>query len=65
MLPKTIDLGTVTIGAGVVEKELSIDSTCPVNFEYELREVKPHPDIRLVTAASGDIVGMSKTPVIF
>lgn len=42
-----------------------IDSTCPVNFEYELKEVKPHPDIRLITPAVGDVIGMTSTPVIF
>ena len=41
-------------------KIVSIDSNCPINFEYQIKEVKPHPDIR-VTPASGDINGNSST----
>jgi hypothetical protein len=37
-------------------KVVKIDSNCPINFEYEIKEVKPHPDIR-VTPTSGDIIG--------
>ena len=36
-----------------------------MTFEYEIREVHPHPDIRLITPASGDIFGMSHTSVAF
>jgi hypothetical protein len=64
LLPKRIDLGRIPVGE-TISKELFIDSTCPVNFEYEFRETKPHPDIRLITPAAGDIVGMSSTPVVF
>jgi hypothetical protein len=64
LLPATIDLGTAAVGETQI-KELAIESTCPVNFEYEIREVQPHPDIRLITPASGDIVGLSHTPVAF
>ena len=64
LLPKRIDLGRIPIGE-TITKELTIDSTCPVNFEYEFREIKPHPDIRMITPACGDILGGSSTSVIF
>ena len=43
---------------------MDIESNCPVNFEYEIREVKGHPDIR-VGPMSGDIVGNSNTQITF
>lgn len=64
LLPGTIDLGRVTIG-DTIQKELFIESTSPVNFEYEFKEVKPHPDIRLCIPAVGDIIGRTSTPVLF
>ena len=45
------------------QKEINIESNCPVNFEYEIKEVSGHPDIKL-SPMVGDIVGMSETPII-
>ena len=45
-------------------KVVNIDSNCPINFEYEIKEVKPHPDIR-VTPVSGDIIGNEQTQITF
>ena len=64
MLPSTIDLGRIAIG-DTCQKDLYIESTCPVNFEYEIKEVVPHPDIRMITPAAGDIIGMTSTQVSF
>jgi hypothetical protein len=41
-------------------KSISLDSNCPVNFEYEIKEIKPHPDIR-VSPMEGDIIGNQET----
>lgn len=41
-----------------------IESNCPVSFEYEIREVKAHPDIK-VTPMVGDILGNTKTEIQF
>ena len=43
---------------------MSIDSNCPVNFEYEFKEIKPHPDIR-VSQLLGDIYGNQSNPITF
>ena len=28
-------------------KVVSIVSNCPIDFEYEFKEIKPHPDIKV------------------
>lgn len=48
LLPKIIDIGRVHIGQ-IYQKELFIESTCPITFEYNIKEVKGHPDITLIT----------------
>lgn len=56
LLPASIDIGKgCKVGQKYV-KEVSIDSNCPINFEYEFKEIKPHPDIR-VSQVAGDIYG--------
>jgi hypothetical protein len=45
-------------------REISIDSNCPATFSYEIKELKPHPDIR-VTPFSGDIIGNTSTIISF
>jgi len=37
-------------------KTVDIESNCPVTFEYEIKDLNPHPDIR-VSHASGDLLG--------
>lgn len=43
-------------------KTVEIESNCPVTFEYEIKEIKPHPDIKL-TPMSGDILGNQSNPI--
>lgn len=45
-------------------KHANIVSNCPVNFQYEIKETKPHPDIK-VSPTLGDIVGNSTTQITF
>ena len=35
-----------------------------MSFEYEIKEIKPHPDIK-VSPAVGDIIGNSSTQITF
>lgn len=64
LLPKEIDMGRNLKVGSQYHKEVDIESNCPVNFEYEIKEVKPHPDIR-VSPMSGDIVGNTNTKILF
>ena len=64
LLPKQIDMGrNLKVGSHHM-KNVDIESNCPVNFEYEIKETKGHPDIR-VTPMSGDIIGNSITQITF
>jgi len=60
LIPKSIDMGKGCKVGQTYIKVVNIDSNCPINFEYEIKEVKPHPDIR-VTPVSGDIIGNEQT----
>lgn len=60
LIPKSIDMGKGCKVGQTYTKVVNIDSNCPINFEYEIKEVKPHPDIR-VTPVSGDIIGNEQT----
>ena len=64
LIPKSMDMGRACKVGQTYAKIVSIDSNCPINFEYQIKEVKPHPDIR-VTPASGDINGNSSTQITF
>lgn len=48
----------------VYTKTIDIESNCPVNFEYEIKEVKPHPDVK-VTPMRGEIFGGDYTTLTF
>ena len=45
-------------------KTVVIESNCPINFEYEIKEVKGHPDMK-VNPVSGDIIGNGRTEINF
>lgn len=45
-------------------KIVEIESNCPVSFEFEIRDIKPHPDIK-VSPLSGDIIGNERTEIQF
>jgi len=64
LLPKEIDMGRSLKVGSAYQKHVNIESNCPVNFEFEIKEVKGHPDIR-VAPMSGDIVGNSNTEITF
>lgn len=64
LLPKRIELGKVSIGSQL-KKDFFMESNCPVNFDYEIKEITNHPDIRVITPMSGEIMGMGKTPFSF
>tara|TARA_B100000780_G_scaffold253036_1_gene200443 strand:- start:10 stop:222 length:213 start_codon:yes stop_codon:yes gene_type:complete len=62
LIPKSIDMGRGCKVGQTYAKIVSIDSNCPINFEYQIKEVKPHPDIR-VTPNNGDIFGNKSTEI--
>lgn len=64
ILPKVIDMGVGCRLGQHYSKQLQIQSNCPVNFEYEIEVVKPHPEID-VAPLSGDILGLEATPIDF
>lgn len=43
---------------------MCIESNCSANFEFSIKEVKGHPDVRM-TPMHGDIIGNSLTPIDF
>lgn len=64
LLPSEIDMGSACKVGKTYEKEFVIESNCPVNFEFQIKELLPHPDIRVMPMA-GDIVGLTDTPILF
>ena len=64
LLPPQIDMGTGCKVGLTYHKTVEIESNCPVSFEYEIKEVKPHPDIK-VAPRQGDIVGNQCTEIQF
>ena len=54
--PNKIDMGQGLKLGQSYSKSIEINSNCPVNFEYDIKEVKPHPDVR-VNPIQGDIIG--------
>ena len=46
------------------QKTVFIESNCPINFEYEIKELKGHPDIKC-QPMSGDINGNGITELEF
>lgn len=64
LIPKVIDMGRVHIGQ-IYQKELFIESTCPLTFEYDIKEIQGHSDITMMTPRKGDIVGLTNTPIVF
>lgn len=64
LLPVKIDMGDGCKVGQTYKKVFSIDSNCPINFEFQIKDVLPHPDIR-VTPIAGDIVGNQSTPIEF
>lgn len=63
-LPKKIDFGSGLKIGEVFTKTASIVSNCPINFEFDIKELKGHPDIK-VSPMSGDIVGNQTTKITF
>ena len=56
LLPSKIDMGmSCKVGLSYT-KTVDIESNCPVSFEYEIRDLTPHPDIK-VSPVAGDIMG--------
>ena len=64
LLPRRVDLGKVSIGS-TLQKDLFMESNCPVAFDYEIKEVESHPDIRVITPMAGELFGMGRTPFSF
>jgi hypothetical protein len=59
-----VDLGKGCKVGEVYQKVFNIESNCPINFEYEIKELVSHPEIR-ISPMSGDIIGNKKTPISF
>ena len=57
LFPKYIDMGKGCRLGHSYQKQLQIESNCPVNFEYTIEVTKPHPEIH-ISPLSGDIIGM-------
>ena len=64
LLPKQIDMGTGCKVGLSYTKTVDVKSNCPVTFEYEIRDLTPHPDIK-VNPANGDLYGNSNTQITF
>lgn len=64
LFPSTIDMGKGCVIGRTYNKQLQIESNCPVNFEYTIEVVQPHPDI-LVFPLQGEILGMQLTTIDF
>ena len=64
LLPSTIDMGKGCKVGGSYSKVVSIVSNCPIDFEYEFKEIAAHPDIK-VQPILGDIYGNSATNITF
>ncbi len=47
LIPKNIDMGSGCKVGQTYTKHVDIESNCQVNFEYSIKELKPHPDIRV------------------
>jgi hypothetical protein len=45
-IPSLIDLGKCSIGTQIT-KQISLECTVPVAFEYEIKVIDPHPDISI------------------
>jgi len=63
-VPKSIDLGRACKVGQTYQKTVKIESNCPMAFEYEIKETKVHPDIK-VSPMVGDIIGNSETNLTF
>ena len=57
LFPKYIDMGKGCRLGQSYQKQLQIESNCPVNFEYTIEVTKPHPEIH-ISPLSGDIIGL-------
>ena len=64
LLPEAIDMGNGCKVGKSYRKEFFISSNTPINFEYSIKAVIPHPDIR-VAPIQGDILGNRDTPIEF
>ena len=52
---------------------MNIESNCPVNFEYDIEIIKPHPDIQIsnlflsinlnIAPMRADVIGMQDTAI--
>lgn len=62
LFPSFVDLGKNRSVEKSYEKQLAIESTCPVNFEYEIKVLKDHPDIH-VSPLTGDIFALQTTSI--
>ena len=57
-------MGTGCLIGNTYNKQLQIESNCPVSFEYTIEVVQPHPEIT-ISPLQGDILGMQMTPINF
>jgi hypothetical protein len=64
LFPSVIDMGKSCVSGRSYNKQLQIESNCPVNFEYTIDVVQPHPEI-IISPLQGDILGMQLTTIDF
>ena len=64
LFPSVIDMGKSCVSGRSYNKQLQIESNCPVNFEYTIEVVQPHPEI-IISPLQGDILGMQLTTIDF
>ena len=64
LFPKFIDMGTGCVIGKSYIKQLQVESNCPVDFEYVINVVKPHPEIH-VSPLAGDFLGLQTTCIDF
>lgn len=64
LFPNYIDMGRACAIGQSYTKQLQVESNCPVDFEYKIDIVKPHPEIH-VSPLMGDIPGLRMTTIDF
>lgn len=62
IFPSFVDMGKHLRVEETYTEVIPIESTCPVNFSYDIEILKAHPDIE-VTPLTGDIPGLATTNI--
>lgn len=64
LFPSFIDMGKACSIGQSYHKQLQVESNCPIDFEYQIEVVKPHPEMH-VSPLLGDIPGLQTSTIDF